>query len=141
MTTPTTATTVMPRRRLHRTVLTLAGMYNLVWGAFTGLYPQWLFEFAGMEPMRYPEVFACLGMVIGLYGVLYLRAAMSPERELLIVAIGLTGKILGPIGWFTLVARGEWPLSTLILCLTNDLIWWPFFSLYMVDRWRMGRGN
>lgn len=137
MTIPTT----MHRRQLHRTVLICAGVYNLLWGAFTGLYPQWLFEFAEMEPMRYPEVFACLGMVIGLYGVLYLRAAMFPEREWLIVAIGLTGKILGPIGWFMLVARGEWPLSTLILCLTNDLIWWPFFSLYMYDRWRMARGR
>ena len=29
----------------------------------------------------------------------------------------------------------EWPPSTLVLCLTNDLIWWLPFSLYLYDAW------
>ena len=68
---------------------------------------------AGMEPLNHPSVFACLGMVIGLYGILYLEVARVPERGWLIAAIGLTGKFLGPIGWSDLVLRGVWPASRL----------------------------
>ena len=83
--------------------------------------------------MRYPEIFACLAMVVGLYGVLYLAAAKRPERGALIVAVGLVGKVLGPIGWASLVLNDTWPIETIIMCLLNDLIWWPFFVLYLFD--------
>jgi hypothetical protein len=34
-----------------------------------------------------------------------------------------------------LIARGEWPLATIVLCLTNDFVWWLPFSLYLKDAW------
>ena len=60
--------------------------------------PQWLFRFAGMPLPTQPAIFACLGMVVGLYGLLYLEVARVPERGWLIAAVGLAGKVLGPIG-------------------------------------------
>jgi hypothetical protein len=51
-----------------------------------------------MPQENYPQVFACLGMVIGLYGVLYLEVARVPERGWVLAAVGLTGKVLGPLG-------------------------------------------
>ena len=41
-----------------------AGLYNIGWGLYSALDPQWLFRFAGMPPQRYPEVFACLAMLV-----------------------------------------------------------------------------
>ena len=102
----------MKRRRLHRVTFAAAGIYNLAWGLYTALAPGWLFRSAGMEPPRYPEVFACLGMVIGLYGVLYLDVARRPEQGRLIAAVGLAGKVLGPIGWLGLHLSGRWPLAS-----------------------------
>ena len=127
----------MARRMFHRRVFFLAGIYNLCWGLFTMADPQWLFRFANMELLNYPEVFACLGMVIGLYGILYLEVARAPERGFLLALIGFIGKVLGPIGWVTLVVQGKWPIATILLCLTNDLIWWIPFALYLWDvrRW------
>lgn len=125
----------MPRRRLHQIVFLLAGLYNLGWGLFSALDPQWLFRFAGMAPQRYPEVFACLAMVVGLYGILYLDVARRPEGGWLIAAVGLAGKVLGPIGLGLLLVRGAWPPATLVLCLTNDFIWWVPFGLYLYDAW------
>ena len=49
-----------------------------------------------MPLANHPAVFACLGMVVGLYGVLYFEVARDPERGWLIAAVGLAGKILGP---------------------------------------------
>jgi hypothetical protein len=86
-----------------------------------------------MTPINYPEIFACLAMVIGLYGLLYLRVARHPERGWAIAAVGLAGKLLGPIGLAWLIWRGVWPVRSLVLCLTNDFIWWIPFALYLRD--------
>jgi hypothetical protein len=126
---------VVKRRRFYRIVFLLAGAYNIAWGVYAVVDPQWLFRFAGMPPATQPAVFACLGMVVGLYGILYLEVARIPERGWLVAAVGLTGKVLGPIGLFALIARGGWPPATLVLSVTNDFIWWVPFALYLVDAW------
>lgn len=125
----------LPRRRFHRGVFVAAGLYNLGWGLYAALDPQWLFRFAGMPLANHPQIFACLGMVVGLYGILYLEVARVPERGWLLAAVGLIGKVLGPIGLAVLLWQGVWPLATLVLCLPNDLLWWLPFLLYLHDAW------
>ena len=138
---------MIPRRRFHRTVFVAAGLYNLGWGLFSALNPQWLFRFAHMPPANHPQIFACLGMVVGLYGILYLEVARVPERGWLLAAVGLLGKVLGPIGLAQLIWTGVWPPATIVLCLGNDLIWWVPFALYLHDAWpafvreTLGRGS
>jgi len=126
---------MIARRGFHRGLFLAAGLYNLGWGAFSVANPQWLFRFAGMPLQNYPEIFACLGMVVGLYGILYLEVARVPERGWLIAAVGLLGKLLGPVGLSKLIWSGQWPLATVLLCITNDLIWWIPFGLYLYDAW------
>ena len=123
----------MKRRRLHRITFALAGAYNLAWGAYSAADPQWLFRYAGMPLMNHPEIFACLAMVIGIYGLLYWQVARDPEHGIPIAAIGLLGKVLGPIGLAQLISTGAWPLKSIVLCVTNDFIWWIPFALYLWD--------
>jgi hypothetical protein len=132
---------MIARRHFHRVIFAAAGLYNIIWGLYAVIDPQWLFRFARMPREIYPQVFACLGMVIGLYGVLYLEVARVPERGWLIAAVGLTGKILGPIGLAGLIWNGAWPARTVILSVTNDLIWWIPFGLYLHDAWPAFRKN
>ena len=122
-------------RKFHRLVFCAAGVYNIAWGIHTAYNPQWLFRFSILPLINHPEIFVCLGMVVGLYGILYLEVARAPERGWLIAAVGLLGKILGPIGLARLIWSGAWPRSTIVLCLTNDLIWWIPFALYLYDSW------
>jgi hypothetical protein len=126
---------MIPRRRFHRATFLVAGFYNIAWGLWSALDPQWLFRFAGLPLANQPAIFACLAMVIGLYGILYFEVARVPERGWLIAAVGLAGKILGPIGLFLLIIQGSWPIAASILCITNDLIWWVPFGLYLKDVW------
>ena len=56
-------------------------------------------------------------MVVGLYGVIYFEVARAPERGWLLAAVGLTGKVLGPIGLFQLIWSGAWPRD---LCVVTD---------------------
>ncbi|GIH97784.1 hypothetical protein ACFFMN_27470 [Planobispora siamensis] len=123
------------RQRLHRSVFIAAGVYNIAWGAYAAIDPQWLFRFAGIAPQNHPQIFMTLGMVLGLYGVLYLDVALRPARGFLVAAVGLAGKVLGPLGWMWLAATGRWPVATGVLVATNDLIWWLPFILYLRDSW------
>lgn len=125
----------MRDRRRHQRAFVAAGCYNVVWGVFTVLRPQWLFELAGLPSANHPQVFACLGMVIGLYGVVYLEVARRPEDGWVLAAVGLTGKVLGPIGLAYLLLTRQWPLATAVLCLTNDVVWWLPFGRYLRDAW------
>jgi len=123
-------------RRRHRITFCLAGIYNILWGLYAAWDPQWLFRLARFSLLNHPEVFVCLGMVVGLYGILYLEVARVPERGWLLCAVGLMGKLLGPIGLAWLILSGRWPAATIVMCLTNDLIWWIPFALYLKDAWR-----
>jgi hypothetical protein len=131
---------VIPRRRFHRAIFVAAGLYNIAFGLFAALDPQWLFRYAGMPLLNHPAIFACLGMVVGVYGLLYLEVAREPENGWLIAAVGLLGKLLGPVGLVALVAGGLWPRAAVILCVFNDFVWWLPFALYLYDAypWRAG---
>jgi len=124
-------------------VLRVAGVYNLVWGGWVILYPEAWFLWVGMEPLNFPALWQCLGMVIGVYGVGYLIAAANPLRHWPIVLVGLLGKILGPMGFVYGLMNGSLPLSFGWLCIFNDLIWWvPFAAiLYQSFRWNSDRSR
>jgi hypothetical protein len=121
------------RAGCYRAVFLLAALYNLGFGLWAALTPTAFFTNFELEPPRYPAIWACLGMVIGLYGAGYGFAARRLDRAFPFIAIGLAGKVLGPIGWSLIVARGEWPLRTLPLIVFNDLIWWLPFALFLLD--------
>lgn len=135
----TRCSSMIARRSFHRAVFVAAGLYNILWGLYAVIDPQWLFRFAKMQNENHPQVFACLGMVLGLYGILYLEVARIPDRGWVIAAVGLAGKVLGPVGLARLIWTGIWPVRTGILCVTNDLIWWIPFGLYLYDAWPVFR--
>jgi hypothetical protein len=129
----------LKRRKLHRLTFALAAAYNVSWGLFAAADPQWFFRFSGMAPLNHPDIYACLGMVIGLYGVVYAEVARRPEDGWLMAAVGFAGKVLGPIGMLQLIATKVWPARAAILCVTNDVIWWVPFALYLKDAWPFWR--
>jgi len=131
----------LARRRLHQATFMAAGIYNLAWGIFANVDPQWMFRFAGMTPLNHPQIFGCLGMVIGLYGVVYLEIARRPESNWVPAAVGFSGKILGPLGVLQLIVSGTWPPASAAMCVTNDLIWWVPFGLYLYDAWPAFRAD
>ena len=86
-----------------------------------------------MERPNYPQLWQCLGMIVGVYGVGYAIAAGDPVRHWPIVLVGLLGKILGPIGFAYHVCRGALPWLFGATIVFNDLIWLPAFVLIL--RW------
>lgn len=113
--------------------LRAAAIYNVFWGAWVVLFPSSYFTWVGMEPPRYPELWQCVGMIVGVYGLGYWAASRDPLRHWPIVLVGLLGKILGPIGFLQAIVKGSLPLGFGATLLTNDFIWWIPFALIL---WR-----
>ena len=124
---------MIPRGGFHRGVFAAAGIYNIAWGVYCVIDPQWLFRLTGGATQDRAEVVSALGLVIGLYGLLYFAVARDLEHGWQIVGVGLAGKVLGPVGVAYAVAQGSWPASTFVVCLTNDFIWLMPFALYLYD--------
>ena len=117
--------------RLYRLLFALAAAYNLAFGVWAGFFPQAFFTLFRLEPTNYPSLWACLGMVVGVYALAYAYVAWKPEDGDVLIWIGLIGKILGPLGWIKTVWEGGLPPRTFPLILANDLIWWFPFLLYL----------
>lgn len=126
------------RALLYRITFAIAAAYNAGFGAFAVLSPGSFFELFRMEPPRYPQVWQCLGMVIGLYGLLYAHAARRLDTARPAILVGLLGKLLGPLGWALAVGEGAWPIRTLPLIVFNDLLWWLPFTLFLLEGTRLG---
>jgi len=125
------------RTALYRLIFAAAAAYNIAFGLWAALTPVSFFALFDLAPPLYPSIWACLGMVIGLYGLGYAYAAARVDRAAPFIAIGLLGKLLGPIGWLLTVSRGEWPIRTLPLILFNDVIWWLPFALFLLEGTRV----
>ena len=120
-------------------VLWAAAIYNLAWGALLVLFPLAPFRWASMPPPNYPEIWQCLGMVVGVYGVAYALAARDPLRHWPVVLAGLLGKILGPIGFVLAAMDGRLPWRAGWTIVTNDLIWWLPFVMVLRAAWRQSK--
>lgn len=113
-------------------VLVAAAAYNFLWGAWVVLDPGAIFRLSGLAPPAYPQIWQCVGMIVGVYGVGYAIAATAPLRHWPIVLVGLLGKIFGPLGFAGAALAGELPLSWGWTILTNDLVWWVPFGLILL---------
>lgn len=111
--------------------LKAAGIYNLVWGTWVVLFPKSQFGLMKMDLPLYIGFWQCIGMVVGVYGLGYFWASRDPLTHWPIVAVGLLGKIFGPIGFVEAIISHKLPLQFGINIIFNDLIWWPAFFLIM----------
>jgi AhpC/TSA antioxidant enzyme len=117
-------------------VLVAAGVYNLVWGAWTVLFPASYWGLIGASmPSEALPLWQCIGMIVGVYGLGYLIASRDPMTHWPIVLVGLLGKVFGPMGYAFSVAQGAMPVTGAWVILFNDLIWWGPFAVILWKAW------
>jgi small multidrug resistance pump len=114
-----------------------AAAYNVAWGTTTIFAPDLLFRLLGMPVPAPPPLCQVVGMFVLVYAPGYWWAARYPSRHPHLVLIGLLGKVLGPLGFAWTLAVGQLPLAFGLTILTNDLLWWPAFALYLRDAARI----
>jgi hypothetical protein len=96
--------------------LCAAAAYNAVWGTTVAV---------GADAVAWKSV----GMMVLCYAPGYWLASRRPLPEL--VAVGLLGKVLGPLGFAYAFATGSLPLAFGLVILANDVAWWPAFVRYL----------
>ena len=122
-----------------RFVFGAAAIYNIAFGAWAILRPMDFFNWFELELPTHAYLWSCLGMVIGVYGLGYAYIAWKPHRGDVIAALGLLGKVLGPVGWWLAVRRGDIPPRTFPMILFNDLLWWYPFGWHLLRNVRNHR--
>ncbi len=124
--------------KLANSILFLAALYNILWGAFVSLFPELLLF--GEPPTTLMLIYiCCIGMLVGVYGVAYYIASTDPTKYWPLVFTGFVGKALGPFGAVYYIYLGK--LSTdffLYVNLYNDIIWLLPFAWIL---WEVYKGN
>lgn len=106
-----------------RNVLLAAGVYNILWGAIVVLFPHLLWAKLELPSPTYIELWQCIGMILGVFGVGYIIASFNPIRYWPMVLVGFLGKFFGPIGFALAYFKGTLPLEFGWTILINDIIW------------------
>jgi len=111
------------------TVLKAAALYNLAFAVMTLVAPFWIFDITGATRPNLPELWQCIGMIVGVYGIGYWIAASDPYRHWPVVLVGWLGKTFGPIGFAKALWEGVFPMQFGWIIVFNDLIWWLPFAI------------
>jgi hypothetical protein len=121
---------------LFRLAFLAAGCHDLVFGAWMVLAPGTLWGLLGLPSPGHELAVSLLGAIVAAFGLLYLRAARHLDRATPIIALGILGKVLWPIGIATLMVVAGWPARAGLLAVLNGLIWWLPFTLFLLRRSR-----
>src|SRR5678816_605244 len=66
---PTVTVPYETRACFYRVFFALAAAYNVAFAVWTIVWPRAFFDLFGMDPPRYPAIWQCLGMVVGVYAL------------------------------------------------------------------------
>ena len=111
-----------------------AGLYNLLWGILCVLTPGTLLTFAGVSTTPVvSQLWQCIGMMAGVYGVGYIIASYDPYRHWAITVVGLLAKVTVAVGFVIAFVGGSLPARMGWIVLTNDLVWCIPFGVIL---WR-----
>ncbi|MDJ1495420.1 alkyl hydroperoxide reductase [Cytophagaceae bacterium DM2B3-1] len=127
---------VVPVPVWMKITLKLAGVYNILWGAWIVLFPHHFFDLVGMVQPNYPGIWQSVGMIVGVYGLGYYIAAFDPVRHWPIILVGFLGKLFGPVGLVLYAWKGELPWVFGWVNVTNDLIWLVPFAIILYYSWK-----
>jgi hypothetical protein len=97
------------------------------------IYPRRALRLLGVSDPAPEFAWQTVGMMVGVYAPAYWWASRDPLPRAHLVAVGLAGKLLGPLGFSWAVATRRLPVRFGLTLVTNDLIWWPAFAAIVRD--------
>jgi hypothetical protein len=116
-------------------ILRTAAIYNLAYALLLAVYPAQTFHRLNM-PETPDIIIQGLGMMVGVYGLGYWIAGSDPVKYWPLVAVGLLGKTLGPIGFAAGLIKGVFFWKSAPMFVLSDLIWWLPFWAILFRGWR-----
>jgi hypothetical protein len=114
-----------------RTLLALAGLWDLALGGFLIAFWQEPFRWFRLSEPLYPRIVQCVGLLLALWGVAFVLAAREPLRHWPVVLTGLLGKVLVPLAMLEAALRSDLPWSLALFSLAVEIVWWLPFALIL----------
>jgi len=124
----------------YRPWLYAAAGYNLAWGAIAILWPSLFFQVLRIPQPQEFAIWQALGMMVLVFAPAYWWVARDPVGHRHLVVIALLGKVLGPLGFLWALHAHTLPLVFGLTILTNDCLWWPAFTAFLVKAARLSGG-
>jgi threonine synthase len=100
-------------------------------GSCTILFPNLFFHLIGALIPPLLPLWRCSGMLGPVFVPACFWAGRHQERHGHLIAFGQLAKVLGALCFVWAVATGQLPLVFGVINLTNDVLWWPSFGLYL----------
>jgi small multidrug resistance pump len=116
------------RQKAHARWLRAAAVYNLVWGTANLIWPRQALRLLGVSEPGPLFAWQTVAMMVAAYAPVYWLASKDPRRRAHIVAVGLAGKVIGPLGFLVALRTHRLPLRFGLTIASNDLVWWPAFA-------------
>jgi small multidrug resistance pump len=120
--------------------LRAAAVYNAAWGTANVLWPRRTLRVLGVRESESAFAWQTVGLMVAAYAPAYWWASRDPLPRAHLVAVGLAGKVLGPLGFSWAVTSRRLPLRFGLTIVTNDLMWWPAFAAIVHDAARDAGG-
>jgi hypothetical protein len=127
------AVNVDDREQTHVMWLKAAAAYNVAWGVANVAWPRRVLRALGVSTSEPPVAWQTVGMMVAAYAPAYWWASRDPRLRAHLTAVGLTGKLLGPLGFAWAVKTRRLPPRFGLTIVTNDLVWWPAFAAIVRD--------
>ena len=106
-----------------RISLMLAGVYHILFAAWTNIWPFHAFDILGLPHPNHPMLWRTLGLISGVVGFALLIASTDPIRHWLIVLLGFTKSVAATAIVAFAVSAGNLPPASLLFLPLDDLIW------------------
>ena len=97
------------------------------------MFPRLFFELVRIPAPADTALWQVLGMFVLVLAPAYWWMGRYPYDHRHFILIALLGKTFGPLGFVWSLATGALPPAFGWTILTNDLIWWPAFWLFLRD--------
>ena len=106
-----------------RGLLLLAGAYNVGWGLFIYVFPNYFYQWITQTQPPAPPLITWQGVGVLAFGIAYLLAAVYPTRLWLLIGLGFFSKLIGPIVLYFMVMQQNITKKYIFHLLMNDLVW------------------
>src|SRR5688500_12320723 len=121
------------RQHGHARWLRAAAVYNVIWGTANVIWPRQALRLLGVSESGPLFAWQTVAMMVAAFAPGYWWASQDPRRRAHIVAVGLAGKVLGPLGFWWALKTERQPLRFGLTIVSNDLVWWPVFASILHD--------
>ncbi|HAA19113.1 MAG TPA: hypothetical protein DCP28_10210 [Cytophagales bacterium] len=124
-----------------RGFLLLATGYNLLWGIFISQFPDSFYLWARGKDQEAPILITYQGYGVLIMAVVFLLAALNPQKYWYLPGFGALVKLGGAAGFWLLIMEFETTKKFLFHLIFNDLVWIPFLIAIMVRAYQVQKGT